>query len=197
MLNRTLVCSIWKSGSGWDCKKQIATINKIFQFKGQRLTYSLLVSRRHWWVIHRGRWPQGRGSARTLVAGGLPLSDEGRPIIKQNRIHWQFVQCVISYFLFFQSHLFIWPGTSPDHASVDALGVEPILSALGDERLCGSSSSSFTVVAAQRGFRTMYLYFFQLHAFGSGGALTLFWRNQRKDSQLRQFVRKQSPVLEP
>lgn len=76
------------------------------------------------------------------------------------------------------------------------MGVEPILSALGDERLCGSSSSSFTVVAAQRGLRTMYLYFFQLHAFGSGGALTLFWRNQRKDSQLCQFVRKLSLVLE-
>lgn len=44
-------------------------------------TCSLLVSGRHWWAIHRGRWPEGRGSARTLVAGGLPLSDEERFII--------------------------------------------------------------------------------------------------------------------
>lgn len=35
----------------------------------------------HCWVIHRGGWPQGRGSARTLVAGGLPLSDGERFII--------------------------------------------------------------------------------------------------------------------
>lgn len=39
-------------------------------------TCSLLVSGRCCWAIHRGGWPQGRGSARTLVAGGLPLSDE-------------------------------------------------------------------------------------------------------------------------
>lgn len=41
-------------------------------------TCSLLVSGRRCWAIHRGGWPQGRGSARTLVAGGLPLSDEDR-----------------------------------------------------------------------------------------------------------------------
>lgn len=39
------------------------------------LTYSLLVGGGHCWVKHRGVWPQGRGSARTLVAGVLPLSN--------------------------------------------------------------------------------------------------------------------------
>lgn len=39
---------------------------------------SLLVRGGHSWVVHRGWWPEGRGSARTLVAGGLPLSEEER-----------------------------------------------------------------------------------------------------------------------
>lgn len=38
-------------------------------------TWFLLVRGRHFWEIKRGAWPEGRGSARTLVAGGLPLSD--------------------------------------------------------------------------------------------------------------------------
>ena len=41
-------------------------------------TCSLLVEGGHHGVIHRGGWPEGRGSARTLVAGGLPLSDGER-----------------------------------------------------------------------------------------------------------------------
>lgn len=40
-------------------------------------TSSILGRWRKCWVFHRGRWPEGRGSARTLVAGGLPLSDNG------------------------------------------------------------------------------------------------------------------------
>lgn len=39
---------------------------------------SLLVRGGHSWVVLRGWWPEGRGSARTLVAGGLPLSEEER-----------------------------------------------------------------------------------------------------------------------
>lgn len=43
-----------------------------------RFTSSALGGGRKCWVVHRGRWPEGRGSARTLVAGGLPLSGKGR-----------------------------------------------------------------------------------------------------------------------
>lgn len=45
---------------------------------GLAFTSPILRRGRKCWVIHRGRWPEGRGSARTLVAGGLPLSDKGR-----------------------------------------------------------------------------------------------------------------------
>lgn len=45
---------------------------------GLAFTSSILGRWRKCGVIHRGRWPEGRGSARTLVAGGLPLSDKGR-----------------------------------------------------------------------------------------------------------------------
>lgn len=55
---------------------------KFLQYeRGLAYTCSLLVSGRHCRVIHRGGWPEGRGSARTLVAGGLPLSGEERFVI--------------------------------------------------------------------------------------------------------------------
>lgn len=54
--------------------------------------------------------------------------------------------------------------------------MEPFPSAAGHVRLGGSSaSSSLTEVAAQRGLSTMYLYFFQLQAFGSSEALISVW----------------------
>lgn len=46
------------------------------------LTYFLLVSGGHRWVKHRGVWHQGRGSARTLVAGVLPLSNQNQSLIR-------------------------------------------------------------------------------------------------------------------
>lgn len=45
---------------------------------GLAFTSPILGGGRKCLVIHRGRWPEGRGSARTLVAGGLPLSGRGR-----------------------------------------------------------------------------------------------------------------------
>lgn len=39
-------------------------------------TCALLLSLKHSWVVHGGWWSEGRGSARTLVAGGPPLSDK-------------------------------------------------------------------------------------------------------------------------
>lgn len=46
------------------------------------LTYFLFVSGGHCWVKRRGVWPQGRGSARNLVAGVLPLSIQNQPVIR-------------------------------------------------------------------------------------------------------------------
>lgn len=82
------MCSVWETGAGWDWGSRRFEWNKRFkenmclkvkfeQFEGGvALTCSLLVRWRQRWVIQRGGWPQGRGSARTLVAGGLPLSGE-------------------------------------------------------------------------------------------------------------------------
>lgn len=58
--------------------KKTATENEcVLHEGGLAFTSSILGSGRKCWMIHRGRWPEGRGSARTLVAGGLPLSDKG------------------------------------------------------------------------------------------------------------------------
>lgn len=46
------------------------------------LTYFLLVSGGHCRVEHRGVWPKGRGSARTLVAGVLPLSTQNQSVVR-------------------------------------------------------------------------------------------------------------------
>lgn len=46
-------------------------------------TSSLLLSGGHCRVKHRGVWPQGRGSARTLVAGVLPLSTQKQSMIRK------------------------------------------------------------------------------------------------------------------
>lgn len=46
------------------------------------LTYFLLVSGGYCWVKHRGVWPKGRGLARTLVAGVLPLSSQNQSVIR-------------------------------------------------------------------------------------------------------------------
>lgn len=47
------------------------------------LTFSLLLSGGHCSVKHRGLWPQGKGSARTLVAGVLPLSTQKQSVIRK------------------------------------------------------------------------------------------------------------------
>lgn len=75
--------------------------------------------------------------------------------------------------------------------------MEPFPSAAGDERLAGSSvSSSLTEVVAQRGLRTMYLYFFQLQAFGSGEALTSAWRSRNRSTRLK-LLEQQIPPSKP
>lgn len=69
------------------------------------------------------------------------------------------------------THLSFWPDPSPGHASIVGFNVTSILSEVGVCLSCcwtSSGSSSFTVVMAQNGLRTMYLDFFQLHALGSG-----------------------------
>lgn len=128
-----------------------------------------------------------RGVAPGEGLGQNPRSRRPAPVWRRSVYGYMFyffpLSCHLCHVFFtsFEVYLSIWPGTSPDHASAGAVGVEPILSAVGDVWLCGSStSSSFTVVAAQRGLRTMYLYFFQLHAFGSGLGLTSLWRNETK-----------------
>lgn len=50
--------------------------------KDNGLTYSLLVSGGHCWVNHRGVWLKGRGLARTLGAGVLPLSNEDQSVVR-------------------------------------------------------------------------------------------------------------------
>lgn len=69
---------------------------------------------------------------------------------------------------------------------------------MGDERLAGSSvSSSLTEVAAQRGLRTMYLYFFQLQAFGSGEALMSACRNRIQSAYLKFEEKQRFPTSTP
>lgn len=53
--------------------------------------------------IHRGGWPEGRGSARTLVAGGLPLSDGKRFINMDLQTH------ILFLFLLYQLIILIIP----------------------------------------------------------------------------------------
>lgn len=60
---------------------------------GLALTSSILGRGRRGLVIHRGRWPEGRGSARTLVAGGLPLSGRG-PIRSSNLLKFYFLDVI-------------------------------------------------------------------------------------------------------
>lgn len=85
----------WENGAGrtWRCGRinifeHTTTLSVILFLEGLCLRYlkqskekhvsitcSLLLSWGSFWGVHRGGWPEGRGSARTLVAGGLPLSD--------------------------------------------------------------------------------------------------------------------------
>lgn len=59
--------------------KKVATDCDCLPLEGGFVFTSFILGREgDCWVIHRGGWPQGRGLARTLVAGGLPLSDRGR-----------------------------------------------------------------------------------------------------------------------
>lgn len=56
--------------------KKTATENQCVPLEGGFVFTSFNLGRgRNCCVIHRGGWPQGRGSARTLIAGGLPLSE--------------------------------------------------------------------------------------------------------------------------
>lgn len=56
--------------------KKTATENECLPLEGGFVFTAFNLGRgRNRWVIHRGGWPQGRGSARTLIAGGLPLSE--------------------------------------------------------------------------------------------------------------------------
>lgn len=80
----------------------------------------------------------------------------------------------------FFAYLSIWLGTSPGHASVGVFGVQFILLASDEAWHWSSSVSSFTLVGEQRRFRTMYLYFFQLQAFGSGVGVESLWNKMNK-----------------
>ena len=101
------------------------------------------------------------------------------------RVSWRNMH--FSLILFGSVYLSCRPSSSPGHASPGGFCATSILSEVGVWTACccpSSGPSSFTVVMAQRGLRTMYLYFFQLQAFGSELSLVSLCVEEKKHDRI-------------